>query len=241
MNCKNFRDLLYLFQDDELGAAERDACQEHVNACDACSRLLLAEGVMLRAVKAKLTRAPAPPGLEARIRAALRVQAGAGARLPWYRAPWFAAAAAAGLLLAVLVPTLVGGLEVAPHGPAVPVHAEVVVVDRDCDRAGHGLDAQRRCAHPLHINALKTADGAYWTISPDQTDYRYLLLDRAVRGTTLVIDGELYEDAMIIRLREVEQKAERTRRIPRDSNPVRARAAGARAHAGSPGTGRRGA
>jgi anti-sigma factor (TIGR02949 family) len=205
MNCKSFRDLIYLFQADELSERERQACQAHLNTCESCADRLQVEDTLLRVLKTKLPRTPAPPGLETRIRASLRAQAGGAASVPWFRAPWFAATAAAALLMAVLVPSLVGDLNVAPRGPGVPVREEVVVVDRDCDQAGRSVDDQRRCTHPLHINALKLADGSYWTISPDQTDFRYLLLDRGVRGHELVVRGELYRDAEMIRLTEIER------------------------------------
>ncbi len=163
------------------------------------------ENVLLTTLKAKLTPSPAPPGLASRIRAALRQQAAPHPGVPWYRAPWLAATAAAALLMVLLVPSLTGELDAPAVGSTRAVHEEIVVVDRDCDRAGHGLDKQRRCSHPLHINALKRADGSYWTISPDQIDYRYLLLERAVRGRRMIIDGEAYPAAKIIRLNGIEQ------------------------------------
>ena len=209
MNCKNFRDSIYLFQADELSERERQVCQAHLNTCESCADRLQVEETLLRVLKTKLPRMPAPPGLETRIRASLRAQGDRAASVPWFRAPWFAATAAAALLMAVLVPSLVGDLDVAPPGPGVPVHEEVMVVDRDCDKAGRSVDDQRRCTHPLHINALKLADGSYWTISPDQTDFRYLLLDRGVRGRKLVVRGELYRDAETIRLTEIERLGSR--------------------------------
>lgn len=209
MNCKNFRDRIYLFQADELSERERQACQAHLNACESCADRLQIEETLLRVLRAKLPRTPAPPGLETRVRASLRAQGERATGLPWFRTPWFAASAAALLLMAVLVPSLIGDREDAPAGAGVTVQEEVVVVDRDCDKAGRSVEDQRRCTHPLHINALKLAEGSYWTISPDQTDFRYLLLDRGVRGRKLVVRGELYRDAETIRLTEIERLGSR--------------------------------
>jgi hypothetical protein len=204
MNCKSFRDQIFLFQADELSGEDREACQQHLDDCEACATRLRAEDSLLRAVKAKLPRAPAPPGLETRVRAALREQAAAEVRPPWYRAPWFAATAAAVLLVAVLVPSLVGDPPTGGDGTGVPVRQAVTVVDLDCDQAGYDLATQRGCAHPHHINALKLDNGSYWAISSEEADFRYLLLDREVRGRHLVVQGRLYPASHTVRLTAVE-------------------------------------
>jgi mycothiol system anti-sigma-R factor len=205
MNCKSFRDQIFLFQADELSGDDREACQRHLDTCEACAERLRVEDSMLRVVKAKLPRTPAPPGLETRIRAALREQALPEVRLPWYRTPWFAATAAAVLLVAVLVPSLVVDLPPEGDGSGILVREVVTVVDLDCDQAGHSLADQRGCAHPHHINALKLADGSYWAIGSEEADFRYLLLDRDVRGQQLVVQGRLYPDSHTVRLTAVEK------------------------------------
>lgn len=213
MNCNSFKDQIFLFQADELSREDHEACQRHLDTCEACAGRLRAEESLLRVLKAKLPRTPAPPGLETRIRAALREQAAPVARVPWYRASWFAATAAAVLLMAALVPSLVIS---PPEGdtPGLPIHEEVMVVDLDCDQAGYGLAAQRGCTHPYHINALKRADGSYWSISAEEADFRYLLLDRDVRGRQLMVRGRLYPDNHTVRLTAVETLGARVRPAP---------------------------
>jgi hypothetical protein len=215
MNCNNFKDQIFLFQTDELSRQDREACQRHLDDCKPCAARLRLEGSLLRTLKAKLPRTPAPPGLETRVRAALREQVAPAARLPWYRAPWFAATAAAVVLVAVLVPSLVVAPPPGGDGPGVPVHEEVTVVDLDCDQAGYGLNAQRGCTHPHHINALKRADGSYWSISAEEADFRYLLLDRDVRGQQLVVQGRLYPDNHTVSLTAVETLGARLGPLPR--------------------------
>jgi hypothetical protein len=215
MNCNSFRDQIFLFQADELGREDREACQDHLDACEPCAAWLRAEESMLRALKAKLPRTPAPPGLETRVRAALREQASPQARVPWFRAPWFAATAAAVMLMAVLVPSLLVDSPADGGDSGVPVHEQVTVVDLDCDQAGYSLDDQRGCAHPHHINALKRADGSYWSISGEEAEFRYLLLDRDVRGRQVVVRGRLYPENHTVRLTAVETLDVRVRPSPR--------------------------
>ncbi len=215
MNCNSFRDQIFLFQADELSREDREACQRHLDACEPCAARLRAEESLLRTLKAKLPRTPAPPGLETRVRAALREQAAQGVRLPWYRAPWFAATAAAVFLMAVLVPSLLVESPPPVDGRGVPVHEEVMVVDLDCDQAGYSLDDQRGCLHPHHVNALRRADGSYWSISAEEAEFRYLLLDRDVRGRQLVVRGRLHPENHTVRLTAVETLDVRVRPSPR--------------------------
>jgi mycothiol system anti-sigma-R factor len=204
MNCKSFRDQIFPFQADELSGQEREACQRHLDTCEACAERLRVEQSLLRALRAKLPRTPAPPGLRTRIRAALREQAAPGVRMPWYRTGGFAATAAAVLLVVLLVPSLVVDRPARGDGRGVAVQETVTVVDLDCDRAGYDLDSQRGCTHPHHVNALKRADGSYWSISSEEEDFRYLLLDRDVRGRQLEVKGRLYPETHTVHLTAVE-------------------------------------
>jgi anti-sigma factor (TIGR02949 family) len=193
MDCNTFRDRIYQFQADEIPQPEREEFQEHLDACAHCAGVLRVEDGFLRALKARIPREQAPPGLETRVRAALRAEAPEPRRLAWYRTPWFAATAAALLLVVILVPTLDTGEHRAPLRGVVQVADQaVVVVDLDCDRAGKTLEEQRRCKHPHHVNALRTRDGRYWFISPDQEAYGAMIHDRSMRGRRMVINGVYY-------------------------------------------------
>jgi hypothetical protein len=204
MNCKGFTDRIFLFQADELDSQEREVCQQHLDGCERCAERLRVEQALVRTLTSRLSRTPAPPGLETRVREALRAQASPGREGgPWYQAPWFAATAAALLLVAVLVPGLM--IDWLPEDAGgIAVHETVTVVDLDCDQAGYDLDAQRGCRHPHHINALKRADGSYWSIDPEQPEFRYLLLDREVRGQQLVVRGRLFPENDLVQLTAVE-------------------------------------
>jgi len=204
MNCKSFRDRIFLFQADELPAGERAACEAHVDACPGCAGRLELEDAALDALRAGLARSTAPPGLESRIRTSLRGPA--SMRVPWYRTGWLAAALSAALLAAALVlPQLLrpGGTPAA----SAPAQAIVTVVDLDCDRAGKDVAHQRECLDPHHVNALKLADGSYWTMDPTRPEFRYLLLDREQRGAKLRIAGRRLGGSTLIRLESVERAA----------------------------------
>ena len=196
VDCQSFQQWIYHFQAEEIPDVERRGFEEPLDACPACARRLEVETSFLGALKSRLPRESAPPGLETRIRAALREEAPDLARPPWYRTPWFAATAAALLLVVILIPSLPtgpgGGGVGALHEVIAISGEEVVVVDLECDRAGMDAEYQRNCDHPDHFNALKTADGRYWHISPDQEGYGRLIHDMQVRGQRLVVDGRYY-------------------------------------------------
>jgi anti-sigma factor (TIGR02949 family) len=196
MDCQTFQRWIYHYQAEEIPEAERQDFEDHLDACPACARRLEIEERFLGALTRRLPREPAPPGLATRVRAALRAEAPDPSRIPWYRTSWFAATAAALLLVVILIPSLSSGpgfSGLAPVGEVIAISGEeVVVVDLDCDRAGMDLRYQRDCNHPDHVNALKTADGRYWHISPDQEAYGRLIHDLEVRGRKLVVDGQYY-------------------------------------------------
>jgi hypothetical protein len=204
MGCASFRTSIHHYQADELPQADREAFEAHLNACADCARALEVEEGFLRALRARMPHAESPPGLEDRIRAALREEAPDPAAPAWYARPWFVAAAAALVLALLLVPGLGRPLEggFSPVNGVVQVTgAEVMVVDLACDRAGMSVADQRRCAEPHHVNALKTADGRYWFISPDHKDYGRLITDPRMRGRRLVVDGDYYPGINTLRIK----------------------------------------
>jgi mycothiol system anti-sigma-R factor len=195
MDCRAFRDQIYHFQADEIPEAGRVEFQTHLDSCPECARVLEFEDGFRRVLEARIPRESAPPGLETRIRSALRAEASGPLRQAWYRTSWFAAAAAVVLLVLLIVPTLDRTLLDRRGGSSGLIqiaNKEFVLVDLDCDRAGRTLEQQRRCNHPHHVNALKTADGEYWSISPDQSGYGRLVHDPQLRGRRMVINGVYY-------------------------------------------------
>ena len=199
MDCNVFRRQIVHFQADELPAADRAEMQGHLEACAPCAARLELEASFLRALQARLRPGPVPPGLETRIRAGLSEERSphAGA-WGWLRAPWFAATAASLLLVALLVP---GRPDLKrADTPVVRVSQEVLVVDRDCDRAGAPIAAQRACRNQYHLNALKLPDGSYWNVSLDRESSRSLLVDAEMRGHRMHVEGEFFPRIRTLRL-----------------------------------------
>lgn len=189
MNCNVFKKSIYHFQADELNAQEREAMQQHLNACQPCGSRLEFEASMLAGLKGRLQPTPAPPGLETRLRAELAKQAGeSSAVLGWLRTPWFAALASSLILAILLIP-----FGAAPDRSAHErVDELVTVVDRECDRMGAALADQRGCRHPRHLNALKRSDGSYWSVSLDGELGREMITDPEMRGHRLRVEGLLF-------------------------------------------------
>lgn len=72
LNCKETFRKLDDFVDRELSPAEQAAVAEHLEECAKCAQVFAGEQEMLEALKEKLRRIAAPPGLMDRITARLR-------------------------------------------------------------------------------------------------------------------------------------------------------------------------
>ncbi len=107
MNCDEIRPLLEAYLDGELDLVHSLAIEQHVEACPVCQRARKQQDALRAVIRAGLPRGAALPGLTARVRGALRREAGqAGERkhliMPDWR--WLAAAAAVILAFTVAVP-----------------------------------------------------------------------------------------------------------------------------------------
>ena len=190
MDCRVFSKSLYHFQADELPRAERESFERHLTACPPCARRHEIEEGLLRGLRARLTPAQAPPGLETRIRAQFEQnRAGRRSATAWIRTPWFAAIAASILLAVLLVP----GQGLIRTSAVERVDRVVTLVDRACDSAGRSFEQQRGCERPKHLNAFKLEDGTYWDLSLDRDAARDLVTAREMRGTRMHVEGWLYE------------------------------------------------
>ena len=109
MECERAGGLLSPLVDSALGPINRWRVQRHLAGCDACTDRLEELRAMQAAIRTKLTYHRAPPGLAARIGAALPREMAPSVSRPWFRLPAFAvggggfAGALAGVALTVLV------------------------------------------------------------------------------------------------------------------------------------------
>ncbi len=99
MNCDDIQKGIYVYLDDEFAEPERRDFDEHVRACVRCRQRVERERGFLVSFRDKVPQVTAPPGLEARIRAALAAAPAPESKVaPLPRRsrllPWLAAAAA---------------------------------------------------------------------------------------------------------------------------------------------------
>jgi anti-sigma factor (TIGR02949 family) len=197
VDCQTFRRYAHAFLDEELARDDRRKLQGHLDLCQACAATLEIEASFGRGLRARLTRVPAPEGLEGKIRARLAAEPAVPAERPSGapRGTVAAALLAASVVVALLtVPALLRSGSIAPVERAgmERVVREATVVDLVCDEGGLGIDAQRACRAPGHINALKLAGGAYWGILEDGAQSRALANSPENRGRKVTVEGTYY-------------------------------------------------
>jgi len=194
-DCERYRALVHALLDDEVAHGDRVRLEAHEAACPECARRRIVEEGLGRALRARLQRAPAPEGLDRRIRDAFRHAESGRSGGRSHRAAVPLAAVAAVLALALLSVLTLGRQGSAPAGAAgaaIPVARAVTVVDLVCDAHRVPFDAQRLCRQPGHVNALKLDDGSYWGILGADPASRDLVENRALRGRLLRVRGTLY-------------------------------------------------
>jgi anti-sigma factor RsiW len=140
MECDRASVLLSGLIDRALGPIARLRVTRHVAGCDACAAKVEELRAMQAAIRTKLPFHRAPPGLAARIGAALPREAPPRAARPWFRMPAFGlagtglAGALAGVALTVLV---IGG----QSDPTIAV-----------------IDSHIRSLQPDHLTDVLTSD-----------------------------------------------------------------------------------
>jgi hypothetical protein len=227
MSCAAFRRQIYHLQAGELSEAENRLCREHLESCASCAQWVEWEDGFERALRARLPRDQAPAELVRRVRDALANEPGGSGR-GWFVRPAWAAALAAGVVLALLLlPTLRGGWGANLSAAGLRVERQVTVVDLQCDRAGYDLESQRACVHPDHVNALKLGPGRRWRLSSADGPGGRLRADRAMRGRVLRVRGLLDPERSTLQLTGFEDLGFYRRLAARSGFPGRgARAAG---------------
>lgn len=192
--CKEFRDLVFHFQAEELPAIRRARFEEHLHACEPCAGYLEIEAGFVTVLRAGLSRTQAPDSLRERVSQSIEQEGAKPARAPMRRFLVIGAlAAAVAFGVALVAPPLFRGVQgqEASEGGRFVVRS-AVVVDEECDRAGHTTEQQKHCESRSHLNALRMADGTYWVLSLDVPEARALVSDVAMRGRRIVVEGNLY-------------------------------------------------
>lgn len=124
MACDRYRLLVPMLADRALGPVRRFMVNRHLANCPSCAATMEELLAMRTALRTRLPYHRAPPGLAARIGAALpREAASVTARRPWFRIPsiGFAGAGLAGAVAGVALTLLV----TVPHGDSVIVRSAI--------------------------------------------------------------------------------------------------------------------
>jgi anti-sigma factor RsiW len=201
MDCKQCREMLDCHLDGELSAEASAAMDAHLAECAACARTLdRLQSLRLNVRRTVMAQQP-PPGLESRIRWAIKPTT---ARLLERRTAggvplWLAAAAAILLTVAGVTASashlrsaLVATLDQAVVGLSTPetVVLEGTVLCRDCDlKKQHGV--RTLCERIGHRGSLVTADGRLWNIV-EQDSSAVLVHDPALLGRKVRVRATIF-------------------------------------------------
>lgn len=195
MDCKEFREVLDLYVDEELSQEAMASAGVHLGECGACRRTTDNLLRLRRAVREAVGPDQPPPGLVNRVR---RIASPSGRRIE------FAALVATVLLLVSLVAlnrlprvraSLATGMESFAFHLDRPqtLVVEGAIVCRECDLfALYGSPEERDVQG--HHGALKTSEGKIWTFMEGEKA-RALIHDPAMIGKRVRVRARLYRRA----------------------------------------------
>ncbi len=99
MKCAEADAFIHAYVDGELAGMDRDAYEQHLLACDACSHACRLQGRFKAAVRGHLPPVPVPRGLQQRISGAIASAPPIRRRQIWHAYPRLVPAAAAAVIL----------------------------------------------------------------------------------------------------------------------------------------------
>jgi hypothetical protein len=207
MDCAQARFLLYAYQDRDLSPRESEALARHLSRCAPCQERSRSARGVVRVLRSRLDRAPAPQRLR------IRLHNGAVTQVRPRYTPIFAAAA----VVLSLIPTVAGVSSVRPatssgsiavaaasvlptsdRSRAVPVSRRMTgtVVCLDCDaREEAGLCP---LPHSHHQAGLCADNGEVWRLMT--RDGSFL---RQAEGQTVTVEGVAFPRSGFLRASRV--------------------------------------
>jgi anti-sigma factor RsiW len=144
MECEQVSGRLSQMLDDALGPIARLRVRRHLAGCDACTGKLEELRAMQATIRTKLPYHRAPPGLAARIGAALPLEAPPRASRPWFRLPVLSlpATGLAGAVAGVALTLLMTGGQNSPTAAVIGSHIRSL-------QAEHLTDVQSSDQHTV--------------------------------------------------------------------------------------------
>lgn len=214
--CREIRELLAAFHDDELPCDRSREIQDHLDRCDGCRGFSRLEQEFTRSLRERLPRAEVPPGLFDRVRARLdeedapaaeapsRAGAKAGrrtwARLPGAGIGLLAAALAVALVAPAVAPWLGGSLRPMADWLQGVQSLHGVLICFECERHGVPLEAQQRCRAPGHQTGVKCPETGLWHLVASDASVPFTSHPE-MRGRSVELEGRLLEDIRYIDVR----------------------------------------
>jgi anti-sigma factor (TIGR02949 family) len=215
-SCREMRDQLAAFLDEELPPESSRAIQAHLDACPPCLGFSRMEIEFTRVVRARLTRHEPPAALMTNLKAGMdaidalrdgRSSSDPDSRPggPWLRRLMYGLTAAAlGLALAVPIaqryePDLYDRARMLISGTE-RVSATLVCVE--CDREGVSIEEQRHCHAPGHQTGLRCPGTGLWHLVANDATLP-LMKDRQRRGETVIVEGHWLADIHYVDARSV--------------------------------------
>ncbi|HKY31940.1 MAG TPA: zf-HC2 domain-containing protein [Candidatus Polarisedimenticolia bacterium] len=205
--CRETRELLAAFHDDELPCELSRAVQTHIDRCGGCRGFSEMERSFTAVMRSRLGTLEAPQGMYDRIAPLLGGPEGPGGPAGWSwlrRSTLGLAAVAASLLVAapalrVYAPATYGSVArwVAGEG-----RLSGVLVCVECDQEGVSLDAQRRCHAPGHQTGVRCPGKVRWHLVANETTLP-VMRDRDRRGEHVVLEGRLLSDIRYVDARAI--------------------------------------
>lgn len=224
--CRETRELLAAFLDDELPPDRSRTIRDHLDGCDGCRGFSSMEQDFTRQMRAHLGPCEPPASLRAGLKTAMdavdslssveaveaapdgparsRVAARAMAS-PWMRRLVYGMAAAA-FFLALLVPVA------RQYQPALYDQGRMfltgtqrqaaTLVCVECEQEGAPLEAQRHCRAPGHQTGLRCPQTGLWHLVANEATLP-LMRDRERRGDTVIVEGRWLDDIHYVDARSV--------------------------------------
>jgi hypothetical protein len=198
MDCKNFREILELYVDDELSPEATVQAEAHLAECHACRGAADSLWRLQQAVKGAVSQYQPAPQLANSVRRSTLS--------PWYRRPAFALAVSTTVLLIVAMVVSTSQLRgtVANTLEAAAFHLdgsrsavmEGTLLCRDCQlKKEYGYRAM--CPLKGHHGTLQTKDGKIWNIL-DGDASEDLIHNSDLLGRTVRIRGRCFRRASSI-------------------------------------------
>ena len=209
-SCRETREILAAFLDDELPLDRSHSVQAHLESCTPCLGFSRMELTFTREMRARLQWVEPPEGLMERVQARLaEPPATASAPRPvpssWMRHAVLGMAAVVFLsalsvpLVRLYAPAMYDAARRQVTGERIE---SATLVCFECDREGTPMEAQRRCHAPGHQTGLRCPKSGLWHLVANDATLP-LMRDRERRGEQVSVEGRWLADIHYVDARRI--------------------------------------